>query len=118
MLQLLLHNPADVPIGINPTAYVLGRRMLTISLSALILRTSSKIKNWTPEMRNCYYQHEKWLKFFKVYTLQNCENECRANNTLNKCGCNAFYQPSNNLVLLFIQVRNMILPILFFRLCL
>lgn len=95
-LQLILHNPADMPTGIKPTAYIINRSMLTISLSLTIVRASPKIEKWTPKTRNCYFQHEKILKFFKIYTYQNCELECIANNTLHVCGCNAFYQPSKN----------------------
>ncbi|KAL5236158.1 hypothetical protein ACI65C_003568 [Semiaphis heraclei] len=92
-LTLLVHNPADVPVGIQPTAYVTGSSMLSVALSLNIIRTSDKIKKWTPKLRNCYFEHEKKLKFFKIYTLHNCELECRANNTLNECGCNAYFQP-------------------------
>lgn len=98
LLQLLLHNPADLPIGIQPTAYVTRNNMLSISLTITLVRSSPKIKKWPSTIRNCYFQHERQLKFFKIYTNQNCEIECKANNTLNKCGCNAFYQPSENLV--------------------
>ncbi|XP_060876363.1 pickpocket protein 28-like isoform X1 [Metopolophium dirhodum] len=92
-LTLIVHSPADVPVGIQPTAYVTGSSMLSVALSLNIIRTSHKIKKWTPKLRNCYYQHEKKLKFFKIYTLHNCEMECRANNTFNVCGCNAYFQP-------------------------
>jgi len=91
---MIVHSPADVPVGIQPTAYVTGSSMLSVALSLNIIRTSHKIKKWTPELRNCYFQHEKKLKFFKIYTLHNCEVECRANNTFNVCGCNAYFQPS------------------------
>lgn len=80
----------------TPIAYIIDKSMLTIALSMYYSITSSKIENWTPKIRNCYYQHEKVLKFFKLYTYQNCKLECVANNTLRTCGCNAFYQPSKN----------------------
>lgn len=94
LLQLFLHNPADVPSGLQPTAYVTRNSLLSVTLSTHIVRATSKIKHWAPKTRNCYYQHEKKLKFFKIYTNHNCEIECRANSTLKMCGCNAFYQPS------------------------
>lgn len=93
-LQLLLHNPADMPIGLQPTTHVTGNKMLTVSSSIDTIRTSSKVNNWAPKIRNCYFQNEKTLKFFKIYTIHNCEMECRANNTFSECGCNAYYQPS------------------------
>ncbi|XP_025191376.1 pickpocket protein 28-like, partial [Melanaphis sacchari] len=92
-LTLFVHSPADVPVGIQPTAYVTGSSLLSVALYMTIIRTSYKINTWTPKLRNCYFQHEKKLKFFKIYTLHNCEIECRANNTFNICGCNAYFQP-------------------------
>lgn len=52
------------------------------------------VQYWTPFERGCYYPNEKPLKFFKVYTERNCETECRANKTLELCGCVAYYDPS------------------------
>lgn len=94
LLQLYLHNPADVPNSLQRTAFITGNNFISISLSTNIIYATSKIKHWEPKYRNCYYQHEKHLKFFKIYTYHNCETECRANSTLKMCGCNAFYQPS------------------------
>jgi hypothetical protein len=34
---------------------------------------------------------EKPLKFFKIYTKNNCRSECLANRTLAVCGCAQFY---------------------------
>ncbi|VVC45170.1 Epithelial sodium channel [Cinara cedri] len=98
-LTIIVHNPADTPIGMKPTAYVTRNNMLSISLSIVVIHTSPKITNWTPKNRNCYFQNEKKLKFFKIYTSHNCEVECRANNTLEECGCNAYFQPRDPNVL-------------------
>ena len=37
--------------------------------------------------RGCYLKNEKPLKFFKIYTKNNCRSECLANKTLEVCGC-------------------------------
>lgn len=34
------------------------------------------------------------LKYFKYYTVSNCENECIANLTFNECQCTRYYMPS------------------------
>jgi acid-sensing ion channel, other len=50
----------------------------------------SEIKNfvitlgYAPDRRQCYFNDERNLKFFKVYTQSNCELECLANYTLGK----------------------------------
>jgi hypothetical protein len=41
--------------------------------------------------RGCYLKMEKSLKFFKIYTRNNCRSECLANKTVAVCGCAQFY---------------------------
>ncbi|KAF5280680.1 hypothetical protein FQA39_LY05328 [Lamprigera yunnana] len=44
--------------------------------------------------RRCYFNHEKYLRYFRVYTKRNCEVECAVNETIQKCKCAPFYLPS------------------------
>lgn len=55
----------------------------------------------TLDRRNCYFDREKQLKLFKVYTKQNCEHECQSFFLLERCGCVPFYFLSK------IHVRNL-----------
>jgi hypothetical protein len=43
------------------------------------------------EKRGCYLPEEKVLKFFKVFSKENCRTECLANKTLSVCGCVQFF---------------------------
>lgn len=54
------------------------------------------IRKYSPEVRKCYYPRERQLRFFKMYSLRNCETECLANYTLEICGCVQFSMPSIN----------------------
>ena len=47
--------------------------------------------------RNCFLYQEKKLKFFKVYTKNNCENECLADFMLSNCGCVEFFMIRNSI---------------------
>lgn len=47
------------------------------------------------ERRQCFFNEERYLQFFKVYTQQNCELECLTNFTLSQCGCVKFSMPRN-----------------------
>ncbi|XP_018572878.2 pickpocket protein 28-like [Anoplophora glabripennis] len=58
--------------------------------------TADAIKSYSPLKRNCYFPNEKSLKYFKVYSQQSCQIECKTNYTLNECGCVNFYMPRNN----------------------
>lgn len=41
--------------------------------------------------RGCYFNNEKPLKFFKIYTPSNCQQECLSEKTLQQCNCVPFY---------------------------
>lgn len=46
--------------------------------------------------RQCYLENERYLKFFNIYSQQNCELECLANLTITECGCAKFSMPHQN----------------------
>lgn len=73
-----------------------------------LVSNSKTLRSWNPMARNCFYQHEKTLKFFKIYSLNNCQIECRANKTRELCGCVSHFDPSISLkpsVVLFYQLN-------------
>lgn len=43
--------------------------------------------------RNCYYNSERFLSLFKVYSETNCFVECVANYTIQNCDCVTFSTP-------------------------
>jgi acid-sensing ion channel, other len=43
-----------------------------------IIKTDEDLKSYDPQKRGCYFQGERMLKYFKVYTKNNCIFECRA----------------------------------------
>lgn len=85
-----------MPINIQPTAYLSINNTAYITSVFTVRTLSESMSSWSPNIRHCYYQHERTLKFFKIYSINNCEIECIANNTLNMCGCVAFFHPSEN----------------------
>lgn len=44
--------------------------------------------------RQCYFESERHLTYYKTYTQRNCELECFANFTIKKCNCSPFFMPS------------------------
>lgn len=44
--------------------------------------------------RNCYFENERYLRYFRAYNQFNCELECWANVSLKYCGCVKFSMPS------------------------
>jgi hypothetical protein len=56
-------------------------------------RTDEALRKFSPEIRKCFFEGEKQLKFFKTYSKAQCKWECMANKTLEKCGCVKFSMP-------------------------
>lgn len=56
-------------------------------------RTDDDFRKFSPEIRKCYFEGERKLKYFKTYTKAHCEWECKTNKTLEVCGCVKFSMP-------------------------
>lgn len=65
-----------------------------IAVKPKVITTSEGLRSYTPNQRQCYYSSERRLRFFKIYTQNNCEAECLANFTSLECGCVKFHMPS------------------------
>lgn len=66
---------------------------LDIQVTPEIIKTEGNLKSIEASERECYFEGEKFLKFFKVYSDKNCELECIANFTLERCHCISFDLP-------------------------
>ncbi|KAG5860729.1 Epithelial sodium channel, partial [Gonioctena quinquepunctata] len=64
------------------------------SSSSTMMTTADSVKLYDPKRRECYFSSEKYLKYFKVYTANNCKMECLANYTKALCRCVNFFMPS------------------------
>ena len=94
--KLILHSPTDIP-RFSKQFYRVGmKREVSFSVKPHVVRTSKNLHNYKPEIRKCYFENEKKLKFFKTYSQSNCELECLTNYTLNLCNCVRFGMPFDN----------------------
>ncbi|CAO1385947.1 unnamed protein product [Diamesa hyperborea] len=55
-----------------------------------MVKTSHDLKHYKPKVRQCYFDGERKLNYFKVYTQSNCEYECLTKFTDKTCGCVRF----------------------------
>lgn len=91
--KLILSVPGDT--------YQISRQSFQIPLSEDVrlaikpkqIITSKKLRKYEPNERECFFNDERQLYFFKNYTKNNCEAECLANYTKRECGCVGFYMP-------------------------
>lgn len=91
----MIHNPIDFPVQLNGN-FIHPNTYNEITIMPRMVTASEELERWHPSFRGCYYNHEKVLKFFKLYSLYNCELECRANKTKDMCGCVPHYYPSKS----------------------
>ncbi|OXA61991.1 Pickpocket protein 28 [Folsomia candida] len=80
-------NVADKGIAIKPNTETY------LKIEPEIVRAGSEIQAFPLDNRNCYFGKEYSLKYYKYYTMSNCENECIANLTYNECECIRYYMP-------------------------
>lgn len=103
--KVVLHVPGEVPQVSKHYFRVPILHEVLMSVKPNIIKTSEVLRNYEPNRRQCFFNSERQLRFFKVYTQRNCELECLSNFTKNICGCVKFSLPSNNTVeFIFLQL--------------
>lgn len=96
--KISIHLPMEMPQVTKRSMSLSLSRHMRISVKANVIRTSEILRKYKPEKRQCYFESERQLRFFKVYTQSNCELECLSNFTKIHCGCVKFSMPSNNFI--------------------
>lgn len=91
--QILLHTPGEVAQVARQFFRIPFDQEVLISIRPKIITTSDGLKHYEPHRRQCYFQKERHLRYFNIYSQTNCELECLANFTLSKCGCVKFSMP-------------------------
>ncbi|XP_061393668.1 pickpocket protein 28-like [Musca vetustissima] len=91
--KLILHSPDTVPSVSKRFVRIDMGKEVSIAVKPKLMQTSSDIAIYSPQKRQCYFEHERPLKFFKIYNADNCELECLTNYTLHKCDCVRFSMP-------------------------
>ncbi|XP_031638214.1 pickpocket protein 28-like [Contarinia nasturtii] len=91
--KILLHTPGEVPQVSKHYFRVPLVQEVLVSVKPQMITTSEGLRDYTPNGRQCYFNKERQLRFFKVYTQRNCELECLSNFTKLECGCVKFSMP-------------------------
>nr|CAI5863140.1 unnamed protein product [Callosobruchus analis] len=94
-MRVTLHFPSDIPdVRDNNFKVALGQSVTGVIIPQII-RTSDDVKRFSPTTRDCYFQSERSLRFFKIYSQANCLLECKTNYTLKFCGCVGYDMPND-----------------------
>ncbi|XP_005176878.1 pickpocket protein 28-like [Musca domestica] len=91
--KIMLNSPDDVPSVEKHFVWVPMDRDIMVAVKPTMITTSADVKAYRPEKRRCYFQQDRQLRFYKIYTQRNCERECVTNFTYHKCGCVKFSMP-------------------------
>uniref|UniRef100_A0A182MXN6 Pickpocket n=1 Tax=Anopheles dirus TaxID=7168 RepID=A0A182MXN6_9DIPT len=91
--QAQIHTPDQCPQISIQSIRVPMEHELTIRVEPYMITTAPNVMAYSPSKRLCYYTHERYLRYFRIYTKRNCELECLANFTLHMCGCVQFSMP-------------------------
>ncbi|XP_058125994.1 pickpocket protein 28-like [Anopheles ziemanni] len=91
-----LHSPNQCPQISTQHIRIPMHQAVQVRIDPFLISTSENVMSYSPEKRQCFYMHERYLRFFKIYTKRNCELECLANFTLHRCGCVLFSMPRSS----------------------
>lgn len=94
--KILLHTPGEVPQVSKHYFRVPLLQEVLVSVKPNMITTSEGLRHYEPNRRQCFFDSERQLRFFKVYTQRNCELECLSNFTKIECGCVKFSMPSKS----------------------
>jgi acid-sensing ion channel, other len=99
-LSFLVHSPYEAPAGfeIEEMYQFLYGYDLEVLITPEVIQTDEDLKSIDPKIRGCFFEGERKLKFFKVYTRRNCEFECISDYlaSLNDFNCTQFYMARGN----------------------
>lgn len=90
--SIYLHTPGEVTP--QTSVHNLLSKGVNIRIKATQTVTSEGSQNYGPNVRQCFFDSERRLRFFKYYSLSNCETECLSNFTKQQCDCVKFSMPS------------------------
>jgi acid-sensing ion channel, other len=91
--SLLIHSPLEVPavFEIEEMIQFLYGYDLEVLVTPEIIKTDENLKTIDPRERSCYFEGEKRLKYFKLYTRRNCELECLSIHIEKLSNCTPYY---------------------------
>ncbi|XP_063909907.1 pickpocket protein 28-like [Zophobas morio] len=91
---MMIHHPADTP-SMRRAFELETNKSHEILITPQVVVSSENLRSYSPQRKKCYFPEDRYLYFYKIYTVENCKRECLANYTLSKCGCVPYYLPRN-----------------------
>lgn len=95
-VKVIIHPSNEMPTVFHDFDWIDIHHRLALRLTATTTRANEGLRKYSPEQRRCYFENERKLEFFKIYTKTHCNLECLTAFTLKKCGCVHFAYPRND----------------------
>lgn len=93
--KIYLHTPGETRAS-KQFFRVQSKQDVQVSIKPNVMATDEGLVKYSPERRQCFFNNERSLQFYKIYTQNNCELECLVNLTLERCNCVKFSMPRAN----------------------
>lgn len=90
-ILVIVHSPNELITQSSQRFYLRDFRDYEFFITPEVVTIADDLRAWPVEARNCFFDDERKLNYFKVYTKNNCEQECLSNAAYEKCGCVPFY---------------------------
>lgn len=104
--KIVLVSPDETPAIFDNFIYLDRKKEIVLSVTPQYIMPSKNIEKYDPAIRNCFFDNERYLRFFNKYNQKNCELECLTNFTITKCECTVFYMPSSFYIHFFSHQKN------------
>jgi acid-sensing ion channel, other len=97
--SFLVHSPFELPGSFEKNEkfnFDFGLDFQVLITPEIII-TDDNLKSMDPKKRGCYFEGERKLKYFKIYTRRNCEFECFSEMMGNnpRLNCTQYYMVRN-----------------------
>ncbi|XP_037911902.1 pickpocket protein 28-like [Hermetia illucens] len=91
--KFLLHSPIETAeVGDNGFSLQVGHETRAV-ISPIVSEATDTIRDLSQRDRQCLFNSEIDLSYFKTYSQRNCELECEARQIAERCKCIMHYMP-------------------------
>lgn len=94
--EILFHLPNEMPLHMHLSSFLESKRHHFLSIKAAVKRVDKSLRIFPPIQRKCYFEDERQLRYFKMYTINNCIQECMSNFTHLHCNNSLLAAPRTN----------------------
>ncbi|XP_053947849.1 pickpocket protein 28 [Anastrepha ludens] len=92
-LKIVTHNPIDAPHVKETGLTIQLGHQYRLRFNVASSKALPSTRSISPKRRQCLFNNELKLHYFRYYTRRNCERECDAMYFLRRCQCIPYYMP-------------------------